>query len=45
MMKTKKKKEFKAWYADKKDVVFDLNKDRYDYCVFDVLILEKAMET
>jgi len=45
MMKTKKMKEFKEWYAAQKDVVFDLNKERYDYCVSDVLILKKAMET
>ncbi len=45
MIKTKKKKEFKVWYADKKDVVFDLNKDRHDYCVSDVLIVKQAMET
>jgi hypothetical protein len=40
-----KKEEFEEWYAAQKDVVFDLNKERYDYCVSDVLILKKAMET
>jgi hypothetical protein len=45
MMKTKKKVEFEAWHAAQKDVVFDLDKDRYEYCVSDVLILKKAMET
>ncbi len=40
-----KKKEFEQWYEAQKDVVFDLDNERYEYCVSDVLILKKAMET
>jgi hypothetical protein len=38
MMKTNKKEEFESWYTAQKDVLFDLNKERYEYCVSDVLI-------
>ena len=45
MMNFKKMKEFEAWYAAKKDVTFDLDNERYEYCVSDVLILKKSLET
>jgi hypothetical protein len=45
MMKGSKKTEFEKWHAEQSGVVFDLDKERYEYCVSDVLILRKAMET
>jgi len=45
MIKTEKKKEFELWYAAQKDVAFDLNSERFEYCMSDVLILKESMET
>ena len=45
MMKSQKRADFLEWYAEQEGVEFDLDKERHEYCVSDVLILKKAMET
>ena len=37
--------DFEQWHPKQEGIEFDLDKERYEYCVSDVLILKKAMET